>query len=186
MMMTSKIMDAENETNQNKLQSRRSPGSLKICLICSHGGHLMEMLRLKKAFIGHNFFLVTHRRKYSMPLDDIPKIYIIPYIYMDFQHKYISKLLVLIDVLIEAIFELVIMLKERPDIVVSTGSEIAIPISYMAKCLGKKVIFIESLHRVNELSGSAQVIYPIVDLLIVQWESLLEKYPKARYVGRVI
>jgi len=146
----------------------------------------MEMLRLKEAFIGHSFFLVTHRRRYSMPLDDIPKVYLIPYIYMDFQRKYISKLLLFIDILIESFFELAVLLKERPDVVISTGSEIAIPISYMAKCLGKKVIFIESLHRVNELSGSARVIYPIADLLLVQWESLIDKYAKVKYAGRVI
>ncbi|MFX1517989.1 MAG: PssD/Cps14F family polysaccharide biosynthesis glycosyltransferase [Promethearchaeota archaeon] len=159
---------------------------LKICLVCSHGGHLMQMLSLKEAFRGHDFFLVTHKRRYSVPLDDIPKVYLIPYLFPDFQHKYISRIVLFVDMVMETLAEFIILLKERPDIVISTGSEIAIPIFYMAKSLRKKVVFIESLHRVSDLSGSAKIVYPIVDLLLVQWESLLERYSKAIYVGRVI
>ena len=160
--------------------------SLKICLVCSHGGHLIEMLKLTEAFKGHRVFLVTQKREYSVTLHDIHKVYLIPYLVPDFHHKYISRLFLLVEMIIETLFELIILLKERPDIVISTGSEIAIPIFYMAKILRKRVIFIESLCKVNELSSSAKLIYPIVDLLLVQWEPLLKRYSKAKYVGRVI
>ena len=160
--------------------------SLKICLVCSHGGHLVEMLRLIEAFEGRNYILITQRRKYSIKLPGASKVYIIPYLVPNFKYKYGSILFILINLIIETFAELIILLKERPDVFISTGSEIAIPIFYMAKLLGKKVVFVESLCRIDELSVSAKVLYPIVDLLLVQWKSLLVKYPKAQYKGRIV
>lgn len=176
-------MDANNQPN---MKNERPFDRLKICLVCSNGGHLMQMLRLKDAFKDHNTFLVTQKRKYSVPLDDISNIYLIRYIILDFNHRYLSRLFLLINMMLYTLSGLIILLKERPDIVVSTGSEIAIPFLYIAKLLRRKVIFIETLHRVNELSGTAKLTYPILDLFFVQWEPLLKDHPKARYAGRVI
>ena len=48
-----------------------------------------------------------------------------------------------------------------------------------------KVIYLETFARVNDRSLTGRLVYPIADLFLVQWESLLEFYPKAKYVGGV-
>jgi UDP-N-acetylglucosamine:LPS N-acetylglucosamine transferase len=80
-----------------------------------------------------------------------------------------------------------ILLREKPKLIVSTGSEIAIPAFYLAKILRIKTIFVESWARVIEPSGTGRLIYPVADVFLVQWERLLPKYgKKATYEGAVI
>ena len=155
---------------------------MKICLVCSYGGHLYELLKIKAAWDGHTAFLITYAEGYEMELDGIPKVYRLS----DFHSRSTAKLLLFLNMVTVTIKELVILVRERPDMIISTGAEIAIPICYMAKLLRKKIIFIESVCRVYKPSVSARIIYPIADLFMVQWEPLLKKFRKARYAGKVI
>jgi UDP-N-acetylglucosamine:LPS N-acetylglucosamine transferase len=78
-------------------------------------------------------------------------------------------------------------MKEKPDALFSTGSEIAIPAFYIGKFLfGAKLIFLESIARIKDISLTGKVLLPIVNLFLVQWEELLHKYKKAKFWGRVI
>jgi UDP-N-acetylglucosamine:LPS N-acetylglucosamine transferase len=77
-----------------------------------------------------------------------------------------------------------ILLVERPDVVLSTGAEIAIPFLWVGKLLGANTAYIESWSRAQTRSGTGPLVYPIADLFLVQWPALLELYgPKARYEG---
>jgi UDP-N-acetylglucosamine:LPS N-acetylglucosamine transferase len=82
---------------------------------------------------------------------------------------------------------LIILLREKPKLIVSTGSEIAIPAFYLARLLRIKTIFIESWARVIEPSGTGRLVYPVSDVFLVQWEQLLSKYgKKAKYEGAIV
>lgn len=78
-----------------------------------------------------------------------------------------------------------IMLRERPKVVITTGALISFPFCLYAKLLGAKVVYLETFARVNDRSLTGKLVYPIADLFLVQWESLLELYPKAKYVGGI-
>lgn len=82
---------------------------------------------------------------------------------------------------------LYILLLEKPDAIVSLGAEIAIPFFYLGKFLRIKTIFIESWCRVENLSKTGKLIYPVADAFYVQWPQLLNRCgPKAQYKGAVI
>ena len=49
-----------------------------------------------------------------------------------------------------------------------------------------KIIYIESLARVNKLSLSGLLLLPISDRFIVQWESLYQQYSRVEYYGILI
>jgi UDP-N-acetylglucosamine:LPS N-acetylglucosamine transferase len=144
------------------------------------------MLRLIEAFSGHEVFLITHDGKHTRALDSTysVKTYRIRNLYVE----HIGSVpWLLVNMIIISLKELLIYIEERPKLVISTGGEIAIPICYIAKIFGrKKIIFIECFGRPYEPSGTAKLIYPIADLFLVQWESLLKKFKKARYEGRVL
>jgi UDP-N-acetylglucosamine:LPS N-acetylglucosamine transferase len=77
-----------------------------------------------------------------------------------------------------------ILIKERPDCVISTGALIAAPACFIAKkILHKKLIYIESFARIDELSMTGKMLYKMADLFVVQWEELAGRYPKAVYAG---
>jgi len=90
-----------------------------------------------------------------------------------------------LNFLINAFQSLLIFLKEKPDVVISSGAGVAVPICYFAKIFGKKVIFIESFSRVDNPSLSGAFIHPIADLFIVQWRSLLKHYKNSVYGGSI-
>ncbi|KAI9226542.1 MAG: UDP-N-acetylglucosamine transferase subunit alg14, partial [Piptocephalis tieghemiana] len=45
------------------------------------------------------------------------------------------------------------------------------------------IIYVESFARVKSLSLSGKLLYPIVDLFLVQWPDLVQRWPKAQYHG---
>ncbi len=145
---------------------------MKICLTFSKGGHRQQMLMIMDAFEGHDIFCVTSHGKST---EGLGRVYFI---------RDGSEGLVKTTVL-NFFSALKILLKERPNVVVTTGADITVPI--VGKLLRAKVICIESLARVNSPSLTGRILYPISDLFLVQWEPLLKKYgKKAKYWGRVI
>lgn len=146
---------------------------MRICLVCSHGGHLTEMLRLQEAFEGHETFFITYD---SARTRELERKYLL---------RNIGKNPLLIAYALFSIFR--ILRNEKPKLIISTGAEIAIPAFYLAKLLRIKSIFIESWTRVVEPSGTGKIVYPVSDVFLVQWERLLAQYgKKAKYEGAVV
>ena len=146
---------------------------MKIAVICSHGGHLTEILHLKEAFQGHETFFVTYD---SIRTQALEYKYLVPMI---------GKNPILMVYVFLSTFR--ILRKEKPEIVVSTGAEIAIPAFYLAKLLGIRTIFIESWTRVRKPTETGRIVYPVADVFLVQWKRLLSQYgKKAKYEGAIL
>lgn len=77
------------------------------------------------------------------------------------------------------------VLAERPDVVITTGAGIVVFFCIFAKLLGAKLIFIESMARIERPTMTARFLYPFSDLFIVQWPNLLKYFPKAKFLGRL-
>ncbi|RKY56217.1 MAG: capsular biosynthesis protein [Candidatus Neomarinimicrobiota bacterium] len=145
---------------------------MKVCIVCSDGGRLTEILQIIEAFEGHEFFFITYN---ILGGRDLRKVY---------QLKILKKNPLRYLSVIPAIVK--ILLKEKPDLIISNGAEVAIPTLYIAKLFGIKIIFIESWCRINKPSTTGKLIYPIADVFLVQWRQLLKKYgKKARYEGGI-
>ena len=56
---------------------------------------------------------------------------------------------------------------------------------YLGKLFGSKIIFIETFANSESKTLSGKMIYPIANLFIVQWEEMLNLYPKATYGGPI-
>jgi len=146
----------------------------KIGLICSPGGHFVEILQLSEAFEGHSTFFLTYREETTAHRKNthyIPNLSRNPF----------SLVLGVLKIFF-------ILLKERPQVLFSTGGEIALPCFYIGKLLFRmKLIYMECSAQVFNPSLTGKWVYPITDLFLVQWKSLLEKYgPKATYAGGLI
>ena len=147
---------------------------MKICIAGSTGGHLLQLLQLSQIYSKHNHFFLTFKRPMSESLAKKEKVFFI---------KDPGKNP--LNLLINIFQTLSIFIKQQPDVVISTGAGVAVPICYIAKIFGKKVIFIESFSRVHEPSLSGIFVHPIADLFIVQWKPLLKFYKKAVYGGSI-
>ena len=86
--------------------------------------------------------------------------------------------------------------REAPDVVLTNGPGTCLPIclaAFALRVLGARgvaplVVYAESVCRVRKLSLTGEILYRlrIADALLVQWEGLVAKYPRAKYAGRVM
>ena len=146
----------------------------KIGLVCSPGGHFVEVLQLVEAFEDHPVFFLTYDEKATTGQKNTYHI-------ANFARNPLSLITGTLKILY-------IFLKERPGVLFSTGAEIAIPAFYIGKLLFRtKLIYLECSAQAYRRSLTGRWVYPITDLFLVQWESLLSQYgPKAKYAGGLI
>jgi UDP-N-acetylglucosamine:LPS N-acetylglucosamine transferase len=148
---------------------------MKICIACSAGGHLIEALQFLPTIEKYDYFFITFKRKQSFELLKNEKVYFVN----DPKRNPLK--------LIKNFFQsFKILLKEKPDVIISTGAASAVPTCYIGKIFGSKIVFIESLAAVDRPSLSGRFAYFIADLFIVQWKNLLKFYKKAIYGGQLI
>jgi beta-1,4-N-acetylglucosaminyltransferase len=149
----------------------------KVLIVSSTGGHLNEVLQLKKLIDNNDCLIVTEDVA-------INKTILAGYNYMFVRSNGKNRdLKFWINLIINFFKALKIILKYRPDAIVSAGSHTAVPFAYIGKLLGCKIIFILSFSRIKSKAMSANLIYPISDLFFVQWEEMKTFYKKAIYVG---
>lgn len=146
---------------------------MKIMLVCTSGGHFATMRSLHPFWLSHDRIWITDRQKDTLMLAKNEKKHWLPY-------QGPRDVLALI-LNIPKTFK--ILRLEKPDIIISTGASIAINFAFIAKFLGIRFIYIESISRDKELSLSGRLVYLICDEFYVQWPELCQKYPKAVFKG---
>ncbi len=150
---------------------------IKICFAASSGGHFEQLLMLKKLMEKYDSFIVTEKTLYA-PLSDDIKLY-----YMKQVNR---KEFTFIFRMIANLFRsLHIFFREKPDVVITTGAMAMIPMCLIAKMFRKKLIFIESFAKVTSPTKTGKLMYKFADRFYVQWESMLEIYPDAIYLGGI-
>ena len=151
----------------------------KVIFISSTGGHLSELMQLKDIFKRYDYHIITEKNDTTLKLKDKygDRISYLVYGARNYMLSYMFKFPYNI------LKSLVLFLKIRPDVVVTTGAHTAVPMCYIAKLFKKKIIFIETFARVNSKSMSGKVINKIADVFLVQHEEMLDVYENAIYKG---
>ena len=75
--------------------------------------------------------------------------------------------------------------KEKPDVVITTGTYISLPFMIYCKLHKKKFIYIETFSRVTNTTKAGKFMYKHADLFIYQWEELKKYYPNGVYGGSI-
>ncbi len=146
----------------------------ELCVVCSAGGHLSEALSSIE-LSNVDTYIVTKREPHVV---DRLKNY--DAYYVNDPHTSLW------GYLINSIKSLFIYIQQRPKIILSTGSGIALATCMMGKLAGSKIIYIESGARVTEPSKTGKFMYRYADVFYVQWKGMLKHYPNAIYVGGLI
>ena len=85
--------------------------------------------------------------------------------------------------LINCFISLFLFIKYHPKYIVTTGTHTAGPMCCIGKIFGSKIIYIETFASINKGSQTGKLIYKFADLFVVQWESMLKVYPRAKFGG---
>jgi UDP-N-acetylglucosamine:LPS N-acetylglucosamine transferase len=79
-----------------------------------------------------------------------------------------------------------VLLKERPDIIISAGSAVAVPFFYFGKLLGSTIVFVEVYDRISTPTLTGKLVHPIADIFVIQWEEQKKFYPKGVLLGQIL
>lgn len=134
----------------------------RVLAIASGGGHWLEMCRIYPAFSDCDTAFVSVHKSYSAQVAG-HRFYTV----RDFSRMDRLGVFSLIPQL------LFIILKERPAVVITTGSAPALIALILAKCLvGAKTIWIDSIANVEKLSSSGSLARHVADVWLTQWPAL--------------
>jgi UDP-N-acetylglucosamine:LPS N-acetylglucosamine transferase len=154
----------------------KSKEKLRICLVASAGGHVTQLLRLAESWNGHEAFGITTSNIVGEKLKKYGSVYIVGECNREHPLRVILVLIRCIKVI----------LREKPDVVLSSGAAAGCMGCFLGKLLGAKVIWIDSIANVGQISLSGRMVRYIADLFLVQWPELAEQYNNVEYVGAVI
>lgn len=152
--------------------------NIKLCLASSAGGHFMQLKQLLKMAEKYDYFIATEKNTISIPLKNKHKMKFLVQQErknIDFVFKFGINILKSIG----------IIFIKRPDVIISTGAGATFLLCLLTKIIGGKVIFIESFAKIKSPTVTGQKVYKFADEFYVQWEEMLQFYPKAHYKGGI-
>ena len=79
-----------------------------------------------------------------------------------------------------------LILRERPDLVVSTGAGVALPFFVVARAFGIPTAYIEVYDRMDTPTLTARLCHPFTTLFCAQWEEQQRFYPDAKVIGALL
>ena len=158
-----------------RLRDRPATPPLDVLLVCSPGGHLLQLHELREGWRGYGAAWVTLPRADARSLlrDDLvywahgPTNRSVPNLVRNLllAHRLVRRL--------------------RPRVILTTGAGVAVPFAWLGRLHGARVVYIESLSRIDSVSLSCRLIRPFADRVYGQWPEFVEALPEAHFAGSV-
>lgn len=147
----------------------------KVLFIASTGGHLNELMQIRPLFKKFDYHIVTESTKLDESLQKKfgDRVSFLIYGTKKYPVKYVFKFVANCFISLKYFF------KYQPEVVVTTGTHTAVPMCYIAKLFGSKIIFIETFANRTTATVAGRLVYPIADTFVVQWEEMHKIYPKS-------
>lgn len=145
--------------------------NVKICFVSSSGGHWEQLQKLQPLMEKYEGFYVTEKTPFVKNCSHLM-------IQTDLKDK-----LMLLKMIVNGVHAIAIWVKERPDIVITTGTMVAYPFYLLSIVFRKKFVFIETFGRSKEPTVAGKLMQKHADLFFVQWQSQKQFYENAQYVG---
>ena len=134
---------------------------ITVLAVASGGGHWVQLLRLRPAFDGMRCVYVSV--KDDQATDVSPnRFYAIPDANRSTKFKLIWQLVKLTF----------IVMRERPNVVVSTGAAPGYLAIRLGRLVGARTLFIDSIANAERLSLSGHLASHHADLMLTQWPHL--------------
>jgi UDP-N-acetylglucosamine:LPS N-acetylglucosamine transferase len=146
----------------------------RILAVASGGGHWIQLLRLRPAFAGCDVTYVTTRASNQT---DVPG--------ERFRQIPDSNLSTKFKLLRTCVAMLWILVRERPDVVVTTGAAPGYFAVRFGRWFGARTAWIDSVANAEELSLAGRKAGSCVDLWLTQWAHLARNNGP-RYYGSVL
>jgi UDP-N-acetylglucosamine:LPS N-acetylglucosamine transferase len=153
-----------------------APEERPLLLVCSCGGHLLQLLALEDAWRPFPHTWVTLDRSDARSLLEGE----------DVQWAFGPTNRSIKNLFRNLALARRVLRDTRPFAVLTTGAGVAVPFAWLARFYGARVVYVESVTRIERLSLSGRLIHPVASRMYVQWPELAEPVIGARYSGTVL
>ena len=146
-----------------------------MLLVCSTGGHLLQLLELRPAWEDFPRVWVTFQKSDSESLLNGERV----------MHAHGPTNRSIPNLLRNLRLAARVMRSERPAAILTTGAGITVPFAWVGRLYGVPTVYVESFTRIDELSLTARLISPIASRLYVQWPELASHDSRLRFAGNL-
>jgi UDP-N-acetylglucosamine:LPS N-acetylglucosamine transferase len=146
-----------------------------LMLVCSSGGHLLQMLELRDAWGEGERVWITFDKADARSLLRDERVH---YAFGP-TNRNVPNLLRNLRLAWR------LVRRERPRALLTTGAGVAVPFAWAARLLRIPVFYIESFTRIEGLSLSGRMIKPVARRVYVQWPELAETSGRLHFAGNV-
>lgn len=146
----------------------------RVLAISSGGGHWVQLQRLRPALAGQDVAWTTVKRDYRADIGNEPF-----YVINDATRRQPLGLLVM---LCRIVF---IMLRVRPDVVITTGAAPGYFAVRVGRLLGARTVWVDSIANAEAISLSGARVGRFADLWLTQWPHLASR-DGPDFVGAVL
>ena len=155
---------------------RRPDDGHPLLIVCSTGGHLLQMQELHEAWETFDRVWVTFDKSDSRSLLREERVV----------HAHGPTNRNIPNLLRNLRLALEVLRAERPCAILTTGAGVAVPFAWIGKLLGIPTIYVESVTRIEGLSLSGRLIAPVAEQLYAQWPELAEPSAgRLRFAGNL-
>jgi beta-1,4-N-acetylglucosaminyltransferase len=151
------------------------PSHRDMLLVCSTGGHLLQLVALREAWAPFTRTWVTFDKSDARSLLEGEHVV--------FAHGPTNRNVK--NLLRNLVVAWRVVAAVRPRVVLTTGAGVAVPFAWVARIRGASVVYVESLARIDGPSLSYRLIAPIAARRYVQWPELAAALRGARFAGNV-
>jgi beta-1,4-N-acetylglucosaminyltransferase len=155
--------------------SRDERHGVDLLLVCSSGGHLLQLCALREAWEG------LDRAWVSFDKSDVRSLLAGERVV----HAHGPTNRNVGNLLRNGLLAIRLIRELRPRAVLTTGAGVAVPFAWVARLYGARVVYVESMTRIEGPSLSLRMIAPVASRLYVQWPELAPRVRRARFAGRV-
>lgn len=151
-----------------------------LLLVCSTGGHLLQLLALREVWRDERRLWVTFDKSDAhVLLRGEPVVHAFGPTNRSFGVRAV------VNTLRNVVLAWRVVARTRPTVILTTGAGVAVPFAWVGRLRGARVVYVESFTRIDEPSLSCRLIAPVATRIYGQWPEFVEAVPRARYLGNV-
>ena len=147
----------------------------ELMLVCSSGGHLLQLHQLREAWSARSPRWVTFDKSDARSLLSGERVV---YAYGPTNRN-------LGNFFRNLGLAWKVVRRVRPRVLVTTGAGVAVPFAWISRLHGARIVYVESISRIDDPSVSYRLIAPVAHRLYAQWPEFAERIRRARYAGSV-
>ena len=151
-------------------------GKAPLLLVCSTGGHLLQLVALRGAFDGFERVWVSFDGGDTRALLAGERVV----------HAFAPTNRNVPNLLRNLALAVRVIRRVGPVAIVSTGAGVAVPFAWAGRLLGVPFVYVESVTRIDSPSLTYRLLAPVATRVYAQWPELQRALPRSLYRGNVL